>query len=261
MKLRLVSVAVILMLATLVLQQQWNVALADSVRAFSSLSAHERAHLPESTKVTLGKVVTTLGTLRAEHMRLHAHFAGASSLGKRAGSALNSERFVVVRGLHVTGLSNVAIIASLSTPLIEPASGYAAGGLDMQAFCNAAQATICLYYPASTTLCQCGGWASFTDGYVTNASVCADENGVMLVSGCQYNYPTYYTVQFYPGAGSGPGGLAPFAYKWHCDPRFWKVTEIDPHGVVAVNTTVPEGQNFTTGSSASTCLVRVWLSP
>jgi hypothetical protein len=77
---------------------------------------------------------------------------------------------------------------------------------------------------------------------------------VLIVSGCQYNYPTYYTAQFNPGTGP------PFAYKVACDPKYWKIDTIDPHGAVAVETTIPEGQNFTTGSSPSTCIVRVWLS-
>jgi hypothetical protein len=39
-----------------------------AVRPFSSLSAGERARLPDSTQVVVGKRTATLGVLRAEHV-------------------------------------------------------------------------------------------------------------------------------------------------------------------------------------------------
>jgi hypothetical protein len=254
---RALSLAVLIGLAIFASQLRPERSLADTAspaatRPIAALSVKERTTLPASTRVTVGKRVTTLGVLRTEHLLALKRFANASSLGKSAGTV------VALKGYQVskkTSANIATIIAGLKdTAVIEPASGYSAGGLDMQAFCNAAQATVCLYYPASTTLCQCGGWASVLDPYITDPKICAAENGVLIVSGCQYNYPTYYTAQFNPGTGP------PFAYKVACDPKYWKINAIDPHGAVAITTTVPEGQNFTTGSSPSTCVVRVWLS-
>ncbi len=181
----------------------------------------------------VGKLTTTLGALRLEHLSTVARFGAVNPAALRVGA-------------------NAAILLP-SKAVVEPQSGYKDGASDMQAFCNAKKATLCLYYPASTTLWQGGGWASQIDTYITDPAVCAYQNGSMLASGCQYNYPTYYTANFIPGSAG------PFTAKVDCDADNWTTPVIDQHGAVAVKTTRPIGHDFTTGPKVSTCLVYVTL--
>ena len=199
-------------------------------RLVEQLTVAERASLPDATPVMAGKVSTTLGRLRLEHLGAAQRFSGIPTAAAARQAMYNA---------RVTGLSK---------SVVEPASGYKDGAADMLAFCNARQATVCLYYPPSTTLFMGGGWSSQLDPYITDKAVCASQNGVMLVSGCQYNYPTWYTANFVVG-------VAGFTSKVECDPTYWKVLAIDQHGAVAVQTTVAEGATFTTGAKASTCVI------
>jgi hypothetical protein len=248
------SLAALIVLAIFALQLQPEQSLAgtaqrlaEGVRPFSSLSAQERAQLRPGTKVTVGKRVTTLGTLRREHKLRLARFAGASSLGKSAGASVKNKRYLVSAATKPK-FQNLAVV--------EPASKYQSAPRDMKDFCNAAQATVCLYYPASTELVVAFGGPADIDPFITDKSVCAAEGGVISAYGCKYTYPLEYTAQFDPGTGP------PFAYKSNCDKKYWRVYAIDPHGAVVVKTTLNTKTwiLFTTGSSRSTCLVRVWLS-
>lgn len=223
------------------------------VPTFQSLSADQRLHLPDSTKVRVGNYVTTLGQLRLEHRSRMLHIQNAKLAGGTAALGLQN-----VKPIHFSpsAVNPVVLNPNMFKPggqVIEPPSTYSQTALDMQNFCNAAQATVCLYYPASTTFCQCGGWASDIDPYITDASVCASQGGLLLQSGCQYNYNTWYKAQFNPGSG--------FTTQVNCDPNYWIVTTIDNHGAIQVNTTVPEGSSFATGGSPSTCIIRAYVSP
>jgi hypothetical protein len=206
---------------------------ADAVRPIEQLSAAERARLPDSTPVTVGKTTATLGQLRKAHQGV-------------------VERFSALTPAALQVMSNAAGLVPSKT-IVEPASGYKDGAADMQAFCNAKKATVCLYYPAKTTLWMGGGWADEVDPFITDPQVCHYQNGIVLAGGCQYNYPTWYTINF-------KVGLKGFTTKVECDPAFWKAPTIDQHGAIAVQTTAKEGTNFTTGAKASTCVIYATLN-
>ncbi|MBV8170711.1 MAG: hypothetical protein JO219_02140 [Candidatus Eremiobacteraeota bacterium] len=223
-----------------------------AIPAITSLSKQQREQLPASTKVSVGKYVVTLGALRNEHLQRATNISMAAGLGTSALKLLNAGPvYKEVGNLHLSASNLIALLQQ--TPVVEPPGTYSQTALDMQKFCNAAQATVCLYYPPSTTLFQGGGWAENIDPYITDKSVCNSQGGMLLQSGCQYNYNTWYEAQFNPGSG--------FASKVDCNSTYWTVTAIDKHGAVVVNSVIPLGTTFTTGGVAAHCLVRVWVQP
>src|ERR1700680_3896852 len=160
-----------------------------SVPSFTSLTAQQRLQLPDDTKVSLGKYVTTLGALRTQHRNRRLQISRAAGLGLGALQAVNHATPVRL------GVYTGPILQRVGYPVIEPAKDYSQNALDMQNFCNAANAAVSLYYPASTTLFQGGGWAENIDPYITDASVCASQGGSMLSWACQYNYNDWYNAQ------------------------------------------------------------------
>jgi hypothetical protein len=219
----------------------------EAVPSFASLSAQQRTQLPDNTRVTVGKYTVTLGALRASHQARAMHILTAAGAGGAAGQAASSAKEVRM------SLNATLRAVLLSNPVIEPAKEFADNALDMQKFCNAAQAAVCLYYPASTTLFQGGGWAGEIDPYITDPSICTSQGGLHLAGGCQYNYDTYYHAQFNPGSG--------FTYKAACDAKYWKVTTVDKHGAIVVDSVIPQGTTFTTGGAPSSCVIRAWVRP
>ena len=113
--------------------------VAGTARPIASLTAQERLALPATTEVLVGKRRVTLGVLRAEHQQRLTRNTGAVA-GARASTAL----------------ANAARVLG-STAVVESPTNYATAARDMREFCDAAQATVCLYFPASTTLFQSGG--------------------------------------------------------------------------------------------------------
>jgi hypothetical protein len=218
-----------------------------SVPLFTSLTAQQRTQLPDSTKVSMGKYVTTLGALRLQHRNRTLQISRANGFGLGAVQGVNHVMPVRV-GIYTGNLGQQLA----GHPVIEPAADYSQTALDMQNFCNAAKAAVCLYYPAETVLCQCGGWAENDDPYITDPSVCASQGGIMLTWACQYNYNTWYKIQFNPGSG--------FTYKANCDATYWKITTVDKHGAIQVDSAIPEGATFTTGSSPTSCVITAWVT-
>lgn len=221
-----------------------------SVPTFQSLTVQQRAQLPDSTKVLLGKYVTTLGQLRAEHRSRTLHISNASTAGTAALQTVNASKGTHL-SLSAANYTHIALDAGGT--IAEPAKDYSQNALDAQKFCNAAQAAICLYYPASTTLTQSGGWSENIDPYITDASVCASQGGLMLSWACQYNYNDWYHLQFNPGSG--------FTYKAACDSTYWTISNVDKHGSIQVDSVITLGTTFTTGGGPSSCVVRVWVTP
>ena len=220
-----------------------------AVPTFASLTADQRNRLPDHTRVSVGKYLVTLGALRAAHQARAMHVASAASAGSAAGQALSSLKGIPV-GIDPALLGKVSL---LGVPVIEPATEFADNALDQQKFCNAAQAAVCLYYPASTTLFQGGGWSSEIDPYITDVSLCKSGGGDPLADGCQYNYDAWHKALFSPGSG--------FTYKVACDAKYWNVVTVDKHGAILVHSVIPGGTTFSTGASPSSCVIRVWVKP
>jgi hypothetical protein len=224
-----------------------------SVPSFASLTSQQRTQLPDDTKVSVGKYIVTLGVLRAQHRSRTMHITTAATAGSAASLAVNGSK-----ALHLSVRPAVFSSNVLGNPVIEPAASYSQTALDMQKFCNAAQATVCLYYPASTTLQSYNGMALDLDPYITDASVCASQGGSEGSFGwgsefCQFNYNTWYNAQFNPGSG--------FTYKATCDPTYWTITKVDQHGAILVNSAIPANTLFTTGGNPSSCVIRAWVTP
>ena len=116
-----------------------------AVPLFTSLTHQQQMTLPDSTKVSLGKYVVTLGVLRAEHRNRMLQVSTAASLGLSALQSVNNTSPVHMS--PVAGGYSGNIYKVLGNPVIEPASAYSQNALDMQKFCNAAKAAVCLYYP------------------------------------------------------------------------------------------------------------------
>jgi hypothetical protein len=224
---------------------------AGSIPSFASLTAQQRMQLPDDTKVSIGKYVVTLGALRAQHRARTMNITTAATEGSAASLALNGSK-----ALHLSVRPAVFSPTVLGNPVIEPAASYSQTALDMQKFCNAAQATVCLYYPASTQLQNWQGRALDLDPYITDASVCASQGGSEgQMDGwptCQFNYNTWYSAQFNPGSG--------FTYKATCNPAYWTITKVDQHGAILVNSAIPANTLFTTGGSPSSCIIRAWVT-
>jgi hypothetical protein len=225
-----------------------------AVRPFTALNADQRAHLPDSTPVIVGKRKATLGVLRAEHLRRAGRTAAANAAGA-----------LTVKALSTTVMRNSlsgSILKLLSGGLVvEPAAAYSGDGYgpfanDVRAFCKAAQATLCLYYPAQTTFWLNQGThdSEDNDPFITDATICTTEGGTMISGNCDYIYPAEHISQFNPG--SGP----PFTYQADCDSNYWKLT-VDSHGaIVAKAGPKPlSSWNFSTGASPVSCVVRAYI--
>jgi len=228
---------------------------ATAVRPFSSLSADERTRLPDTTWVVVGKRTVTLGVLRAEHVRRTTRIAAASAAAAVAVSALAS---MVIRNSAAGSIIGGSPTGKL---VVEPAAAYSGDmygpySNDVRTFCKAAHATLCLYYASQTSYWFNTGThdSEDNDPFITDASICTSEGGMMINGNCDYIYPAEHTMQFNPG--SGP----PFTYKAVCDPNYWTLT-VDPHGaIVAKAGPKPQSAwNWSTGTSPVSCVVSAYI--
>jgi hypothetical protein len=126
-------------------------------------------------------------------------------------------------------------------------------------FCHATSASTCIYLPANTTFIigsDWGGdpvWAGDGDPLITDKNLCAYDGGYFDEKGlaCSFTYPVSYHGDFKP-----TGALSTTA---SCDPPNTYV--IDPKGAVKVAVPYDDTTNvITTGCTASTCAVQVWIS-
>lgn len=288
---RFLSLATIIALGSLLVPQVPRAALADStrsgasfapVRGFYSLSAHDRASLPDSTQVSIGKRLVTLGALRALHHRFVGRVGKASSAASRALGDLNGAKPQLPTGLVIgtTISGNTAALAHALTsiPVVEPKGAYAGMAREMQIFCDQAQATVCLYLPGGLTkdtyeISGSMSGLSEIDPWITNVSDCQDLGGGFVPA---QNIPPEY----YWGLKISDGGTQPayclfnfmlvykatfkvssgwmFTTQTDCDSKYWKVQLVDPSGQIHVE---PKTSNFATSDSGAWCLVRATLQP
>jgi hypothetical protein len=198
---------------------------APTVRTMGSLSAAERANLPDSTLIELkpGETVS-LGTLRLQHNLRLQRFANAAKLGMQQASLHQK----VGTPVSNTGSTRVPMNFALST--FAPFPGPFAA--DFSAFCGAANVTTCLYLPGGVPLIPVTGAVLDADPLITDQQVCASEGGQLTsIIGCVFAYPTASMQQFNPGLPTAQGYNvtqsawcpSPFAYS------------VDPHGAVTAS--------------------------
>jgi hypothetical protein len=218
---------------------------------FEKMSIDDRLkNAPDSTVVHLGTGTTTLGAMRAAHAAREAALSQAGALGLAAQGKMTT--VVGLTTVTVGGLRAVDVGGTPPPkPVVEPQSDYASAPADMKAFCKAAAASACLYFPPGNTMYTNGNIAFEEDMLVTQ-SQCTQEGGGWYQGYvgfyCQYNYPAVVVVHFAPAANYK------FTQSAHCDKNIFSYT-VDDHGAIQITANVA-GLGTTTGDDAS-CLVTV----
>lgn len=223
-----------------------------AVRPIEKLTPAQRASLPDATRVTLksGRV-ESLGVLRSEHQMRMARFAQAATL---------------TGGLDGAGESLAPDIKKKPPPDGKLVAMKAIGGhlpVDYVAFCKAADASGCLYYPAQAKLSWDKNMRSWVDyDALVNQKVCRSEGGWWRSEwpACEYAYPRGYHAVFDPGMpppGKPIGGNV--TSTAHCsDSIKWSV---DPRGAISiVAKSLTHFDYFWTGPTGSSCVVRVYVA-
>ena len=244
---------------------------APTARAVESLSAAERASLPDTTLIKLktGRTVS-LGVLRSEHKLRLQRFADASMLGQHQAVLLQTHGGVVP---NIGSKSKKKVGQGKLVPMNfsaknfknrDPIFGPLPLPADLLAFCKAARVTACLYLPSRTHYMSTGpgllGTYEEDDWLITDQHLCTSEGGranfgagaKKYMLGCSYYYPTQYSLNFNPGQPTAQG--YPVTHSATCPSGFVKYT-VDPHGAVSlnmVNTNPPLGP-------LKTCVVRVFV--
>jgi hypothetical protein len=171
------------------------------------------------------------------------------------------------------GKSAVAAANAASSSLfLVPRQGYLNDPLpaDYVAFCNAAQASACIYLPPNTTFITPGsgnplqGFQSLNqtlhgnvdsfvldiDPLITDPGACSSLGGTLMDEGCKFAYFTIQETKFKP-AGT-PSTAA------SCDSAGYLIDL--KQGTIDANYAVAEPA-FATGATPVTCVVQVWLYP
>jgi hypothetical protein len=227
---------------------------APTARAAESLSAADRASLPDTTLIKLKTGRTaSLGVLRSEHKLRLQRFADASMLGKRA--------FVFEKKKKSAGPGTL-VPMNFSLKNFNLAAVLGPLPADMLAFCKAARVTACLYLPGGTPFVGPSFYMDY-DYLITDAKQCISEGGqtnftsTMKMLGCSYYYPNQYILKFNPGPPAAQG--YPVTHSATCPSRFVNYT-VDPRGAVSLNI-VNTSYVPTWGpiNSLKTCVVRVFV--
>jgi hypothetical protein len=254
-------------------------AFAASPVPIEKLSTSQRATASDSTVVTVNsKLTTTLGKLRAAHKSREQALIAAKSTGAAAGTSLKAAKLQIVRlgkntskilpivghggpvfgpnstptpftYLRVGGYLDPVQLFNLSTTVVEPSSSYASAPADMRAFCSAAQASACAYFPPNVYLVPSGSNLVDEDPYIPGAQ-CTQEGGTYDGNLCYFAYPYQVVVNFNPGNYQ-------IATSASCNPP-WQY-QIDVHGAIIImlaGNKIPSS----TGANA-TCIVHVTIGP
>lgn len=204
---------------------------APTGRAVESLSAAERASLPDGTliKFKTGRTVS-LGVLRSEHKLRLQRFADAAKIGKQR--VLLATHGGVA--LSIAGSTQPTLVPmDLSLQDFKLVPGYPLPA-DFLAFCKAAVVTACLYLPETPYLYFCCNGAFDSDPLLTDQQLCNSEGGQLIPAGCSWDYPTTYKMFFNPGPPTAQGfnnvtSSAPSGNNSRCG------FTVDPHGVVTLS--------------------------
>jgi hypothetical protein len=239
---------------------------ADAPREFRSMSISERLKLPPSTTVTLpdGRT-TTVALLLDEHRARMDRIASAKELatalvfppkhviGSGVGHLGGDGIPIESHGVPVPGPSVATSPGLTLVPLVVPPSGAAWGG-DYTAFCQQAQASLCLYVPGGVALDNAGGALLDLDYYIPEAQ-CPLSGGTWQTTwggtSCNFLYPVTASVNYLPG-------LPPSAQISHtCKAPFFGAT-FDSHGFAQVNVVLPSGNAQLTPANAQSCVVKIY---
>jgi hypothetical protein len=266
----------------------------ETTRSIASLTPDQRNHLPANTQVALpGRGTVTLGMLRAEHGTRMERFSRAGQWGKRVAERM--PKATQVPGLSATHgptqqkqsgplgggpLSNAdAGPPSKGSGVRKGGSGIAQNSVatavltdfvlvqrqtynipipkDYTDFCNAAQASVCIYLPPNATFAT----EDFTlpgdilvndvDPLITDPAACRSFGGSLDgMQQCVFKYFFYQQTNF-----KYPGGKASWAVQ--CDPGAGH--GLNPElGTVWADT----GRNppLTTGAAPLSCVVQLWFN-
>ncbi|MFI4973923.1 MAG: hypothetical protein ACHP84_05220 [Caulobacterales bacterium] len=146
------------------------------------------------------------------------------------------------------------------------------GPLDYRAFCNAAHASGCLWFPPAPAN-EFGGpglnspygtpnvWVDI-DPLITDAKLCASEGGSEGSEGCSLAYPAAYASSFNPGAPP-PGQEIGAGVTWDQTCSAEITTTVDLHGAIQLAAPVAAGIGhiWNNGPAVQSCVVRVYLPP
>ena len=271
---------------------------AEKALSITALTLQQRMNLPENTQVTLksGRT-TTLGALRAEHRARMVSFEKAAALGRAQAARLkvgaNNSAVMTSQSAitapaagkpgNTAAMKNSAAIggpnaaspgpkAAARTSFVLPKtlvplpniSSKSPDGIlprDYRDFCQAAEASACIYLPANTSFFpgeyvgnKNTPFVAASDPLIMDANVCAYDGGSLDPQyGCVFYYPMAEVTNFIPNA--------PISSNASCDPAAHYV--VDAKGAVQVRFTATAYTNleaFTTPQAPVTCAVQVWLS-
>lgn len=227
---------------------------APTARSVESLSAAERASLPNATLVTISKTHRTvsLGVLRSEHKLRLQRFANAAMFGKRASLKFEKKKKRASLGTLVPmNFSQQNFSDRIYGPFPGPFPA------DFLAFCKAAAVTACLYLP-SGDLIEEGAWVWDMDPLITDPQMCTSEGGKPEAGACAYYYPTVYNLEFNPGPPTAQG--YPVTHSATCPSPFGNT--VDPRGAVSLDVLPQPAINanyYLSLTSLKTCIVRVFV--
>ncbi|HEY6306084.1 MAG TPA: hypothetical protein VI488_06440 [Candidatus Angelobacter sp.] len=260
-------------------------------RSIASLTVQERMRLPDNTGIKLksGRIAT-LGKLRAEHRARMENFSRAAVLGRAvvgkltnappvagravAGTLTKAPPEVSGGGAHRPNTKDPPTKSALSTsaapstamsifPVAMPDMTKVLYGpipQDYLNFCQAANASTCVYLPANTTFdaYQFPSWhATFAvteDPLIVDPGACLSDGGrwVSDYLVCDFYYPVSELLNYksWPGVSS---------QKADCSGQGFTYT-VDPRGAIQIDGHVQDSITFVTGSSARTCVIQVWTN-
>jgi hypothetical protein len=210
------------------------------------LSSAQLVSMPAATIVVLqtGRRVS-LGDLRAEHTARLARFANARTLALR------------MRPKQLTGGTGYALV----TMTVDPH-----GAADYQAFCQAAAASGCLYFPGpagyfSHLAGQKPNLLFDYDPLVTDPGVCGSQGGIIVSAnspaGCAYGYPYTYSSNFNPGPTLPGHAIGAFIkVQQTCTPPV--SVNVDHNGAIAMQGNFAASGSDVVTTSMLTCAV--WVS-
>jgi hypothetical protein len=256
---RLLALAITVVAALLLSVLATSAAQTNTASPIESLSAAQRASLPDATLVTVTFAKTSrtvsLGTLRSEHQLRLQRFANAAKLGALVKAPKQNRRPGEVLKHLVPmnySLARFNFVAGGKSDYPGPLPA------DFLAFCKAAVATGCLYFPSGVRLYSVpySGGLTDADVLVTDAQLCKSEGGFETQTpSCVYAYPINYYLSFNPGAPTAQGYNVTSSASCPLPPFAKPI--VDPHGALALAAVnIPYPWTLT---AVATCVVRVFV--
>jgi len=220
------------------------------VRDLRLLSESELHSLPGSTQVSVAGKIYALGLLREVHAALEASRAHAAALGaaSRAHVRIHAFKPTGPGGASSSTLTKLsptsgpsAAPSSASGPIVVPINPQMTSAIagtryptDYLSYCEAANASVCIYVPSVPNSAFGPGGATVTDALISNPSVCTQTGGTMTPGGCKYTYPVSQVVQFVPPTkGFNTTSADTCGDFWLGSGHIFNTT-VDPHGAVAI---------------------------